>query len=98
MSSKPQPLYARPAPRICPVCGHASYSAGGIHPQCSVRRADARRLEADKARDADADAGTHRKKAWHRFCPQCHEQVHVRNRECECGYSFDKARARGKES
>ena len=24
----------------CPVCGHATYSAGGIHPQCALKRAD----------------------------------------------------------
>lgn len=27
--------------KICPICGKRSYSAGGTHPQCAVRRADA---------------------------------------------------------
>jgi hypothetical protein len=25
----------------CPVCGKPSYSRGGVHPQCSMRQADA---------------------------------------------------------
>ena len=27
----------------CPVCGKRSYSVSGIHPQCAVQQADARR-------------------------------------------------------
>lgn len=32
--------------RMCPVCGKASYSLGGIHPQCSQTREDAPRIKA----------------------------------------------------
>jgi len=98
MTSKPKPLYDPPVPRICPVCGHASYSAGGVHPQCAVRQADSRRLEAAKQRAAQAVAGSGRrqKKAWHRFCPRCQKQVHLRNQRCECGHSFDLVAVRGK--
>lgn len=44
-SSKPQPLCRRPNPRRCPVCGASSYSASGVHPQCSARQLDADRLK-----------------------------------------------------
>lgn len=43
MHKKPSPIAAWPAPKICPVCGKSSYSAGGIHPQCAVVQADAPR-------------------------------------------------------
>jgi hypothetical protein len=90
MTSKPKPLYAARDPRICPVCGHASYSVGGVHPQCAVRQADARRLEAEKQEAVRAEAvnGPQRRKPLHRFCPKCHAQVHVRHQKCECGYMF----------
>jgi endogenous inhibitor of DNA gyrase (YacG/DUF329 family) len=38
---KPEPIQRAPMPRICPVCGKASYSKSGEHPQCSVNRSDA---------------------------------------------------------
>jgi hypothetical protein len=41
VTSRPEPLYPVPPPKRCPVCGFASYSSEGIHPQCSVRQADA---------------------------------------------------------
>lgn len=47
MHKKPEPLIKPPAQQKCPVCGHASYSPGGIHPQCN-------RAKADKLRKEDA--------------------------------------------
>ena len=38
---KPVVLRAAAPPGLCPVCGKASYSLNGTHPQCSVARADA---------------------------------------------------------
>ena len=35
--------------RLCPVCGEASYSRQGIHPQCAVTQADATRTARLKA-------------------------------------------------
>jgi hypothetical protein len=29
---------------LCPVCGKAAYSLGGIHPQCAIQQADEPRL------------------------------------------------------
>lgn len=41
---KPTPIFPAPTPgRVCPVCHKRAYSAGGIHPQCAVRQADAPR-------------------------------------------------------
>jgi hypothetical protein len=37
---KPTPLLAAPVPgAICPHCGKRSYSAAGVHPQCSQSHA-----------------------------------------------------------
>jgi len=53
--SKPTPLVAQPNRKVCPICGHSSYSADGIHPQCAVTQADApRQAELNAARKAAA--------------------------------------------
>lgn len=41
--NKPTPLIQQPDRKVCPVCGHPSYSSAGIHPQCSESQADAPR-------------------------------------------------------
>ena len=38
---KAVPLFVRPVERLCPVCGKASYSQSGEHPQCSMFRLSA---------------------------------------------------------
>jgi hypothetical protein len=38
---KPEMIYFPQHRNLCPVCGKASYSRSGEHPQCSVARADA---------------------------------------------------------
>jgi hypothetical protein len=38
--SSSTPEIAGYKPPACPVCGKASYSRDGIHPQCAVLRAD----------------------------------------------------------
>lgn len=45
MHKKPEPLIRPPTQSKCPVCGHASYSRGGIHPQCNSVQADKLRRE-----------------------------------------------------
>ncbi len=42
-TKKPEPLLLATKPPICPFCGHATYSSGGIHPQCAISQADAPR-------------------------------------------------------
>jgi hypothetical protein len=44
-ANKPMPLYYRPAPPLCPVCGQSSYSRSGVHPQCSARALDSVRMQ-----------------------------------------------------
>jgi hypothetical protein len=56
---KPEPLFVDPPGRICPICGKRAYSAGGIHPQCAVKQADAPRqkiLAAEKKERARVQA------------------------------------------
>ena len=48
---KPTPILAERNDKICPVCGKASYSQNGVHPQCAMFQADAprrTRLAAEK--------------------------------------------------
>ena len=54
-AKKPAPMFTAPNRRLCPVCGKASYSRTGEHPQCAVTRADAVAKVAQKqARDIAA--------------------------------------------
>jgi hypothetical protein len=50
---KPTPIIAERNERFCPICGKRSYSSGGTHPQCAVRREETKarteRLRAEKA-------------------------------------------------
>jgi hypothetical protein len=48
---KPRPLLRGGVQTLCPVCGRVSYSRGGVHPQCSMRRADEQRMIAIRAQD-----------------------------------------------
>ena len=96
---KPVPLLLVDAPprRLCPVCGAVSYSRGGIHPQCAERRADAPRMERVKA-DKKVDerkgkpANSLSPSYWHKRCPKCQAQLHLRKMTCVCGYQFDETR------
>lgn len=53
-SKKPGPLEPVPVRATCPVCGKASYSSTGMHPQCAVARGDAEHRAALKASLATA--------------------------------------------
>jgi hypothetical protein len=90
MTQKPQPLYSQPLRECCPVCGRVSYSAAGIHPQCAVQQADAKRMKRVKSRmkTVKVVAGEAVLKSWHKACPKCRKPVHIRRSVCECGYSF----------
>jgi hypothetical protein len=50
---KPTPVYRALIPNLCPVCGKASYSKSGEHPQCSQLRADTAFKLKIKARKRD---------------------------------------------
>lgn len=49
MNKKPPPLYPQAARALCPVCGVASYSHEGIHPQCAMHVADQIHIDRLKA-------------------------------------------------
>lgn len=91
---KPEPIGGRKSPNICPVCGKASYSVGGIHPQCSVKKADLER--AKELKESQAKAGKDKENSpkakqqgrWQKSCPKCKTSLHVRKKECDCGHSF----------
>jgi hypothetical protein len=79
---------------ICPVCGQSSYSSGGIHPQCSVALADEkqkRQLVAEKTAAAKRKAKIKvpERLVWNmKKCPKCSAKLHVRIKNCGCGYEF----------
>lgn len=88
MHAKPQPLYSPPVRKLCPVCGMASYSAAGVHPQCAAERADVERMKsaqpAAAAADNSPDGGD--LSPWQTRCPKCRAVVHVRKKTCVCGH------------
>ena len=96
---RPHPIVlASPKPRrLCPVCGEVSYSREGIHPQCAQQQADAPRVARLKAA---RQANKSKPKAvnpdalspWHKRCPKCRAQVHVRKLTCDCGHPFGEPR------
>ena len=80
------------AHRVCPVCGTRSYSRGGIHPQCAQQRADAKRMERVKAKrkteTREPATPSLVVRSWHKLCPRCKAELHVRKLSCACGYEF----------
>lgn len=91
---KPIPETVQPDAKICAVCGKRSYSLGGVHPQCAVRLAEApreRQLKAAKKLEAKSNpqGKSLRQSSWNKKkCPKCGLELHVRCRNCTCGYSF----------
>ncbi|MCA9074506.1 MAG: hypothetical protein KDA93_05700 [Planctomycetaceae bacterium] len=87
-TSKPQPLHPGPKRKVCPVCGEYSYSRGGVHPQCSVRQADEKRmqrLKREQASKAPAKPAVD-VKPWQKICPKCKNLIHIRKQVCVCGH------------
>jgi hypothetical protein len=95
INNRPPPLYPSPPRPRCPVCGHVSYSATGVHPQCSLRKADAERMRrlAGRARTIPPPAKTQELSPWQRVCPRCKVVVHIRKKICECGCKLPQGRA-----
>ena len=89
---KPEPIIPGRQPNICPVCGKASYSAAGIHPQCAAKQADDKRskvLKEDRAEvKAKKPATSGKVSRWQKSCPKCKTSLHVRKKECDCGHTF----------
>ncbi|HXY36360.1 MAG TPA: hypothetical protein VEI07_19135 [Planctomycetaceae bacterium] len=95
-SSRPLPLVltqALPARPICPVCGTTSYSRRGIHPQCAQLQADDRRMSKLKAVKRQTESKVKASnplalRPWHKRCPKCRAELHIRKTTCECGHRF----------
>lgn len=98
-NKKPAPLLlsSRRTREFCPVCGTVSYSREGIHPQCAQQQADAARMEVVKKAQKNAPPKPKMPNPlalspWHKRCPKCRAEVHVRKMTCPCGHEF---RAKG---
>lgn len=90
---KPTPILGDRGRKRCPVCGEPSYSAAGVHPQCSAKKADAERsLKLKEERLADEANKTEDKSSgptrWQKVCPNCQAFLHVRKARCDCGHQF----------
>ncbi len=86
---KPVPIVTQPVKNLCPICGKASYSRDGIHPQCSLQKADEpRNQRLREARKKEVKVAAPRQQSWSKKCPACGVQVHVRLIECGCGHKF----------
>ena len=92
-NKKPRPLNSRPPPNLCPICGEASYSRAGVHPQCSARQADEKRKDHIKREKLAAEAtpisAGERISAWQKICPKCKAVQHIRKKICSCGASLE---------
>ena len=85
---KPTPWIAQSGGKVCPVCGHQTYSQGGIHPQCAVHQADSARTEKLKA-ERKSEANVPKQSTWtKKKCPKCGRESHVRRKECDCGHVY----------
>jgi hypothetical protein len=95
---KPVPLLTREIKprRLCSICGKATYSLGGIHPQCAQEQTDVPRVKdlkaAKKAENLkEKRASRDELSPWQKLCPKCRTHLHVRKLTCDCGHRFSPA-------
>jgi len=92
VNRKPLPLYIAPVRKHCPICGEASYSFAGVHPQCAMKQADLLRMQrikpSTKPVKKPASPAAAEFSRWQRVCPKCRTLVHVRKKACDCGHIF----------
>ncbi len=91
MSEKSVIIVPQPPKHVCPICGKAAYSLGGIHPQCAMKQADEPRLNqlrTTKAVEAKTKKPEKPRQVWKKRCPKCGTQVHARRESCSCGHKF----------
>lgn len=95
---KPVPYQPATNSRRCPVCDKPSYSASGVHPQCSLAQADAVSRAARKAEEQTAAVAPAPPKLnrFQKQCPKCKRVVAPRRFRCDCGHNFDASLARAK--
>lgn len=90
MSSEKSVVVISPAAKhLCPICGRASYSVGGVHPQCAMQQADEPRLVSLRAaRVAETKNKKPARQIWKKRCPICGTELHARREACKCGHKF----------
>jgi rRNA maturation endonuclease Nob1 len=90
MSSEKSVIFIpQPPKNLCPICGKATYSLGGVHPQCAMQQADAPRIiQLRAAKVAEASVKKPVRKTWKKRCPKCGTEVHARRGVCKCGHEF----------
>jgi molybdenum cofactor biosynthesis enzyme MoaA len=90
MSSEKSVVIVRPTPKhLCPICGTAAYSLGGIHPQCAIQQADEPRIvRLRAARATESKVKKPLVEKWKKRCPICGLESHARREECQCGHRF----------
>ena len=74
MSEKSVVVIPQPPKNLCPICGKAAYSLGGIHPQCAMQQADEprlNRLRTSKAAEAQSKKPEKTRQVWKKRCPKC---------------------------
>jgi hypothetical protein len=92
MSSMKSVIILPPPRKACPICGNATYSVGGIHPQCAIEQADTPRLVKLRAtRVVDPKTKKAARQSWKKRCPKCNTVLHVRREACECGHAFGRS-------
>lgn len=93
---KPVPFQPASNSRRCPVCDKPSYSASGVHPQCSLAQADAVSRAARKVEEQTATkpAETPKPNRFQKQCPKCRRVVAPRRFRCDCGHNFEASVAR----
>jgi hypothetical protein len=90
---KPVPVLPQAVRNLCPVCGKASYSRDGVHPQCSLSQADAARsAKIREKRKLEQKVEKPRQSSFSKTCPKCNTTVHARLVMCACGHEFMRVR------
>lgn len=90
-NKKPVPLFVTQTRPTCPICGHASYSTSGIHPQCAMQAEDRIRTDRIKARLAIPTpevASSESLRRYEKRCPKCQTVHPARRYKCGCGHMF----------
>jgi hypothetical protein len=91
---KPVPNVVEPHTKKCPICGKASYSRGGIHPQCAMAEGDRPRIlklaeQRKAAAENKAEAlASSKPRSWEKVCPKCQARVPANRTHCTCGHRF----------
>ena len=84
---KPMPLVISRQRPICPVCGHSTYSANGVHPQCAGVQADKLRMLGVRGQPRLVAARRHGA-VQTKMCPECHKKTVATTTSCDCGFQF----------